>query len=70
MVYLGILDLSQNERSTTMAEATKLILPKTGMARVKSVLSGDSVILLGKPLAPNQAPPEVIFTFDGVSAPR
>jgi staphylococcal nuclease domain-containing protein 1 len=47
-----------------------VILPQQGEARVKSVLSGDTVILLGKPTAPNRPPPEVIFTFESLSAPR
>ena len=54
-----------------MATSTPpIILPATGVARVKSVLSGDTVILLGKPGAPNQPQPEVIFTFEAVNAPR
>jgi len=47
-----------------------VVLPAQGMARVKSVMSGDTVVLLGKPTAPNRPAPEVIFTFEGVSAPR
>lgn len=47
-----------------------IILPATGVARVKSVLSGDTVILLGKPVAPDKPQPEVIFTFEAVNAPR
>jgi staphylococcal nuclease domain-containing protein 1 len=47
-----------------------VILPQQGEARVKSVMSGDTVILLGKPTAPNRPPPEVIFTFESLSAPR
>jgi hypothetical protein len=47
-----------------------IILPVTGVARVKSVLSGDTVILLGKPVAPHLPQPEVIFTFEAVNAPR
>lgn len=46
-----------------------LTLPATGFAKVKSVLSGDTVVLWGKPLAANQLPPEVLFTLQ-VSAPR
>lgn len=47
-----------------------LQLPPMGMARVKSVLSGDTVILVGnsKPNHPN--PPEVMFTFESIIAPR
>ena len=46
------------------------ILPSHGVARVKSVLSGDTVILLGKAATPDGRPPEVVFTFEKVSAPR
>lgn len=45
-------------------------LPPVGMARVKSVLSADTVILLGKPPHANAAPPEVMFTLDSIVAPR
>jgi staphylococcal nuclease domain-containing protein 1 len=55
--------------STTPA-GPPLIFPKQGTARIKSVLSGDTVVLLGKPLAPNLSIPEAIFTFEGLSAPR
>lgn len=44
------------------------ILPSRGAARVKQVLSGDTVILLGKPV--NGRAPEVVFTLENVSAPR
>jgi len=58
--------------SSTTANQQQLpvVLPSKGMARVKSVLSGDTVILLGKPTAPNRPPPEVLFTFEGLNAPR
>lgn len=46
------------------------ILPTKGAARVKQVLSGDTVVLLGKPTAPKGKAPEVIFTLENVSAPR
>ena len=58
---------------TSNAAATSnppVILPASGVARVKSVWSGDTVILLGKAVKPNQPPPEVIFTFESVNAPR
>jgi len=44
-------------------------LPPRGVARVKNVLSGDTVVLLGK-AAPGQPAPEVVFTFERVTAPR
>lgn len=50
--------------------ASPVILPATGTARVKSVLSGDTVILLGKAPNPQAPPPEVLFTFESLSAPR
>jgi staphylococcal nuclease domain-containing protein 1 len=46
-----------------------IVLPKQGVARVQSVLSGDTVILLGKSTNPNQPPPTVTFTLSAVSAP-
>jgi len=46
------------------------ILPSRGVARVKSVLSGDTVILLGKASGPNEKAPEVVFTLENISAPR
>lgn len=47
-----------------------VILPSRGVARVKNVLSGDTVILLGKASTPNGKAPEVIFTLENISAPR
>lgn len=47
-----------------------LILPSHGVAKVKNVLSGDTVVLLGKATNPGARPPEVVFTFEKVSAPR
>ena len=54
----------------TQPTASKIVLPPTGTARVKSVLSGDTAILLGAPKAPGLAPPEVVFTLEGINAPR
>jgi staphylococcal nuclease domain-containing protein 1 len=48
----------------------RAILPARGVARVKNVLSGDTVILLGKAPTPNGKAPEVVFTMENVSAPR
>eukprot|EP00577_Skeletonema_sp_RCC1716_P002625 CAMPEP_0113438738 /NCGR_PEP_ID=MMETSP0013_2-20120614/38104_1 /TAXON_ID=2843 ORGANISM="Skeletonema costatum, Strain 1716" /NCGR_SAMPLE_ID=MMETSP0013_2 /ASSEMBLY_ACC=CAM_ASM_000158 /LENGTH=930 /DNA_ID=CAMNT_0000329469 /DNA_START=47 /DNA_END=2839 /DNA_ORIENTATION=- /assembly_acc=CAM_ASM_000158 len=45
------------------------ILPATGSAKVKSVLSGDTVVLLGRAAEGGKAP-EVTFTFERVTAPR
>ena len=56
---------------STAAAAPPTILPPRGMARVKNVMSGDTVVLLGsKPSTPGGPPPEVMFTMEQVSAPR
>ena len=47
-----------------------IILPSRGVARVKNVLSGDTVVLLGKATTPKGKAPEVVFTMESVSAPR
>lgn len=52
------------------ASRRPIILPSRGVARVKSVLSGDTVILLGKASGPNEKAPEVVFTLENISAPR
>jgi hypothetical protein len=55
----------------TPAATTTITLPPTGKARVKNVLSGDTLVLLGSAnVGPNVAPAEVLFTLDGVLAPR
>ena len=54
----------------TPEPAPPIILPSRGSARVKSVLSGDTVILLGKASGPNEKAPEVVFTLENISAPR
>ena len=54
----------------TPEPARPIILPSRGSARVKSVLSGDTVILLGKASGPNEKAPEVVFTLENISAPR
>lgn len=46
------------------------VLPSRGAAKVKSVLSGDTVVLLGRATTPGGKPPEVVFTFERVTAPR
>ena len=56
--------------SSTRPNNPPVVLPSRGRAVVKSVLSGDTVVLLGKPTAPNEKAPEVIFTFERVTAPR
>jgi len=45
------------------------ILPNRGSAKIKSVLSGDTVVLLGRSAGGARAP-EVTFTFERVTAPR
>lgn len=47
-----------------------IILPKQGSARVKCAMSGDTVVLLGKPMAAGHPEPEVVFTLESLSAPR
>lgn len=44
------------------------VLPSHGVARVKNVLSGDTVVLVGK--AADGKAPEVVFTCERVTAPR
>lgn len=56
--------------SVTMTDNKPVILPKTGMARVRSVMSGDTIVLWSKAAAPNLEPPQVVFTFEGITAPR
>ena len=46
------------------------ILPFQGQAKVKSVLSGDTVVLVGKKGNNATRAPEVTFTFEKVNAPR
>jgi hypothetical protein len=46
------------------------VLPNRGFATVRAVLSGDTVVLTGRPSAPGQKAPVVIFTFERVTAPR
>ena len=46
------------------------ILPNRGTAKIKSVLSGDTVVLIGRAAVDGQKAPEVTFTFERVTAPR
>jgi staphylococcal nuclease domain-containing protein 1 len=55
---------------TVPAAIRPTILPSRGVARVKNVLSGDTVVLLGSATTPNGKAPEVVFTLENVSAPR
>ncbi|KAI8928639.1 hypothetical protein BC831DRAFT_447426 [Entophlyctis helioformis] len=48
--------------------AAAATLPPTGKAFVKNVLSGDSLVLRGKPV--RGPPPELVFSLAGLSAPR
>ncbi len=45
------------------------VLPSHGIAVVKSVLSGDTVVLVGRASSSGKAP-EVVFTFERVTSPR
>jgi hypothetical protein len=66
----------QNTKMTTVstsipvANPMRTVLPSHGLATVKSVLSGDTVILTGRPTTTGQKAPVVIFTFERVTAPR
>ena len=51
------------------AAAMVPVLPNRGTAKIKSVLSGDTVVLLGR-TADSRKAPEVTFTFERVTAPR
>lgn len=53
-----------------VANPMRTVLPSHGLATVKSVLSGDTVVLTGRPTATGQKAPVVIFTFERVTAPR
>lgn len=53
-----------------IANPMRTVLPSHGLATVKSVLSGDTVVLTGRPTAPGQKAPVVTFTFERVTAPR
>lgn len=46
------------------------MLPPRGMATIKSVLSGDTVILLGSAASPNSIPKVVTFTLERITSPR
>ena len=46
------------------------ILPNRGTAKIKSVLSGDTVVLLGRAAEPDRKAPQITFTFERVTAPR
>jgi len=56
--------------SAPAAAPKPVLLPQTGTARVKNVMSGDTVILWGKASAPHLPPPQVQFTLDGLLSPR
>ena len=56
--------------SAPAASSKPVLLPQTGTARVKNVMSGDTVILWGKASAPHLPPPQVQFTLDGLMSPR
>lgn len=53
-----------------VANPMRTVLPSHGLATVKSVLSGDTVVLTGRATVPGQKTPVVIFTFERVTAPR
>jgi len=61
--------MSATATSTTTSTA-KPVLPSRGVALVKYVLSGDTVVLSGRATQPGGKAPEVTFTFERVTAPR
>ena len=62
---------TSNFNSTMPASTLKpVLLPVKGTARVKNIVSGDTVVLWGKASAPGLAPPHVQFTLEGLMAPR
>lgn len=46
------------------------VLPNRGIATVKSCLSGDTVVLQGKPMTPGGKSQAVVFTLEKITAPR
>ena len=62
-------DNTNTTSSAPSSSGSRPLLPPRGVARVKNVLSGDTAVLLGK-AAPGQPAPEVVFTFERVTAPR
>jgi hypothetical protein len=46
------------------------VLPSRGVAVVKSCLSGDTVVLQGKPTVPGGKSQAVVFTLERITAPR
>lgn len=61
--------MSSDRSAPSSPGSSRPLLPQRGVARVKNVLSGDTAVLLGK-AAPGQPAPEVVFTFERVTAPR
>ena len=53
--------------------APQAVLPREGFAFVKSVLSGDTLVLLSQnemPTTSSTPPPEAVFSLSNISAPR
>lgn len=59
-----------NMTNSSADAARPVLLPDKGMARVKKVTSGDTLILGGRTQTPGSIPPEVQFTLEGLMAPR
>ena len=70
MLFRSPLATMSTPLDASSTPALRPVLPSRGVAIVKQVLSGDTVILLGKAASPEQKAPEVVFTFEKVSAPR
>ena len=64
------MSLPTTATAVPVANPMRTVLPSHGLATVKSVLSGDTVVLTGRPTSSGQKAPVVIFTFERVTAPR
>ena len=56
--------------AATPSTQLRPVLPSRGVAIVKSCLSGDTVVLQGKPTTPGGKSQAVTFTLEKISAPR
>jgi len=63
----------QTTPATTHTRPSKpalAVLPKTGLALVKQVLSGDTIILVNPSSKPDGSTPEALFTLTNIGCPR
>jgi staphylococcal nuclease domain-containing protein 1 len=56
--------------SIAIAPPGPTFFPARGVAKVKSVLSGDTVVLIGRASTPQGKAPEIVFTLERITAPR